>query len=160
MRMPPGPRAHSHTRLLRVADRGDAHPARAAGRVHLQAWTRHAHSDGDVASEGAAGFEGVTRGAAAVGADLDFVDDEDFVCGEGGDDDGPEYGDAGGEDGDVDFEDGEDVDAGGEEGGVEDGGRADAFYAEGDEARDAEGYDAGRVLDEVFGVWVEGVWLE
>lgn len=76
-----------------------------------------------------------------IGADLDLVDDEDLVEGEGGDE-GPEDGDGGADDGDVDFEDGEDVDAGGRVGGVELGECAGALEAEGDDARDAEGYDA------------------
>jgi hypothetical protein len=79
-----------------------------------------------------------------LGADLDFVYDEDFVCGEGGDE-GPEDGDRGGEDGHVELEDGEDVDDGRVPGGVEDGDCANAFDGEGDDAGDGEGYRAGRL---------------
>ena len=63
----------------------------------------------------------------------DLVDDEDLVGREGADD-GPEYGDRGAKDSDVDFEDAEDVDNGSVVGHIEDGNGASAVDAEGDHA--------------------------
>lgn len=58
---------------------------------------------------------------------FDFVEDEDFVASEGYDD-GPEDGYRGRDDGDVDFEDAEDVDERDVKGHVDDGYGASAAY--------------------------------
>lgn len=79
---------------------------------------------------------------AALGADFDFVDDEDFGGRQGGDE-RPEDGDRGAHDGYVDFEDREDVDGGCGVGDVEDGDGAAFFDAQRDDAGDGEGDGAG-----------------
>jgi len=82
--------------------------------------------------------------AAALGAHFDFINDEDFVAGEGSHE-GPEDGDGCAEDGDIDFEDGEDVDGGGVKGHVEYGYGSYATVGESDHA--GKGEAAGSIVD-------------
>lgn len=83
--------------------------------------------------DGAAGAEAASGSGFDV--DFDFVDDEDLAGSEIGHD-GPEYGYRGRHDGDVDFEDGEDVDEWDVVGHVEDWDGASAIDRQGYHAAD------------------------
>ena len=120
----------------------NAHSARSAAIAFVDVW-----ETGE--SSFAAALFGERNGfAAAFRADFDFVDDEDFVSGERGDE-RPEDRDRGAENGDVDFEHREDVDGRCGEGRVEDGDCANAADAEGDHAGDCKRYNTGRVVSQI-----------